>query len=89
VGRRIFFHGRLLGGPVPAGGKQLVLEARSAGSPWLEFDVIRTDARGRYWASYRFKFPGPASYQFRVLSEPESDYPFAAGYSSTARVFER
>jgi hypothetical protein len=89
VGRRIFFRGRLLGGPIPAGGKQLVLEARSPGSPWLEFDVIRTDARGRYRASYRFKFPGPASYRFRVLSEPESDYPFAAGYSSIARVFER
>jgi hypothetical protein len=89
VGRRIFFRGRLLGGPIPAGGKQLVLEARSPGSPWLEFDVIRTDARGRYRASYRFKFSGPASYQFRVLSEPESDYPFASGYSSIVRVFER
>jgi hypothetical protein len=89
VGRRIFFRGRLLGGPIPAGGKQVVLEARSAGSPWLEFDVIRTDARGRFTAGYRFKFPGPADYQFRVLSEPESDYPFAAGYSSSVRVFER
>jgi hypothetical protein len=89
VGRRIFFRGHLLGGPIPGVGKPLVLEARSPGSPWLEFDVIRTDARGRYRASYRFKFPGPASYQFRVLSEPESDYPFAAGYSSPVRVFER
>jgi hypothetical protein len=89
VGRRIFFRGRLLGGPIPAGGKQLVLEARSPGSPWLEFDVIRTDARGRYRASYRFKFPGPADYRFRVLSEPESDYPFAAGSSNVVRVYER
>jgi hypothetical protein len=89
VGRRIFFRGRLLGGPIPAGGKQLVLEARSPGSPWLEFDVIRSDARGRFRASYRFKFPGPADYQFRVLSEPESDYPFAAGSSNVVRVRER
>jgi hypothetical protein len=89
VGRRISFRGRLLGSPIPAGGKQLVLEARSPGSPWLEFDVIRTDARGGYRASYRFKFPGPADYQFRVLSEPESDYPFAGGSSNVVRVYER
>jgi hypothetical protein len=89
VGRRIFFRGRLLGGPVPPGGKQLVLEARSPGSSWLEFDVIRTNSRGRFTATYRFKFPGPANYRFRVLSEPESDYPFAAGTSNEVRVRER
>jgi hypothetical protein len=89
VGQSIFFGGRLRAGPVPADGKQLVLEARSPGSPWLKFNVIRTDARGRYRASYRFKFPGPADYQFRVLSEPESDYPFAAGTSNVVRVAER
>ncbi len=88
VGSSIFFHGRLRGGPIPADGKQLVLEARSPGSPWLEFDVVRTDAHGRFHASYRFKFPGPASYQFRVLSEPESDYPFAAGASDVVAVRE-
>jgi hypothetical protein len=89
VGRSIFFRGRLLGGPIPAGGKQLVLEARSPGSSWIEFDVIRTDARGRYRASYRFKFPGPADYQFRVRCEPESDFPFAAGSSNVVGVRER
>ena len=89
VGRSIFFHGRLLGGPIPAGGKQLVLEARSPGGPWIEFDVIRTGARGRYRASYRFKFPGPAEYQFRARSEPESDFPFAAGSSNAVGVHER
>jgi hypothetical protein len=88
VGRSIFFRGRLLGGPVPLSGKQLVLEARSAGSPWIEFDVVRTDSRGRFRASYRFKFSGPADYRFRVLSEPESDFPFAAGSSNTVGVHE-
>ncbi|MGO8905159.1 MAG: hypothetical protein ACLQMH_05980 [Solirubrobacteraceae bacterium] len=89
VGRSIFFRGRLLGRPIPAGGKQLVLEARSPGSPWIEFDVIRTDGRGRYRASYRFRFAGPADYEFRVLSEPEADYPFAAGSSNVVGVHER
>jgi hypothetical protein len=89
AGGSIFFSGRLRGGPIPRGGKQLVLEARSPGSGWLEFRVIRTNARGAYRASYRFQFPGPAAYQFRVVSEPESDYPFARGASNVVGVFER
>jgi hypothetical protein len=89
VGRSVYFSGRLRGGPMPSGGKLLVLEARSLGGAWLEFDVIRTDSRGRYHASYRFKFPGPASYQFRVLCEAEADYPFATGASRVVGVFER
>jgi hypothetical protein len=89
VGRSVYFSGRLRGGPIPSGGKLLVLEARSPGGGWLEFDVIRTDSRGRYHASYRFKFPGPASYQFRVLCEAEADYPFATGASPVVGVFER
>src|SRR5664280_2154188 len=89
VGRSIFFRGSLRGGPIPQGGKQLVLEARSPGSAWIEFKVVRTDARGRYRASYRFKFPGPADYRFRVRSEPESDFPFAGGASNVVAVRER
>jgi hypothetical protein len=89
VGRSIYFSGRLRGGPVPSGGKLLVLEARSPGGAWLEFDVVRSDAHGGYHASYRFKFPGPAKYQFRVLCEAEADYPFATGSSRVMGVFER
>jgi hypothetical protein len=89
VGRSIVFRGSLRGGPVPREGKQLVLEARSPGSGWIEFKVVRTDARGRYHASYRFKFPGPARYSFRARSEAESDFPFAAGASNVVGVRER
>jgi hypothetical protein len=89
VGHEIFFHGRLLSGPIPRAGKQIVLEARSLGSAWLEFQVIRTGPRGRFRATYRFRFPGPADYQFRAVSERESDYPFAAGASNVVRVHER
>lgn len=89
AGRSIFFRGLLRGAPIPRGGKPLVLEARSPGSGWIEFKVVRTDARGRYRASYRFKFPGPADYAFRVRSEAESDFPFAPGVSNLARVHER
>jgi hypothetical protein len=89
VGGSIHFTGRLRGGPIPHGGKPLVLEARSPGGRWLEFDVVRSDARGRYHAGYRFKFPGPAEYQFRVLCEAEADYPFATGSSDVVGVHER
>jgi hypothetical protein len=89
AGHEIFFRGRLLGGPIPPAGKQIVLEARSPRGPWLQFRLVRAGPRGRFSASYRFRFPGPAVYQFRAISEPESDYPFAAGASDLVAVRER
>jgi len=89
VGHSIFFHGQLRGGAVPRDGKQLVLEARSPGGRWIEFDVVRSNSHGRFTAGYRFKFPGPAEYQFRAVSEPESDYPFVEGASHVVDVHER
>jgi hypothetical protein len=89
VGATIVFTGRLLGGPIPRGGKVIVLEARSPGGPWIEFDVVHSNSRGAFRASYRFKLPGPASYRFRVVSEAEADYPFAAGASNQVGVYER
>jgi uncharacterized membrane protein YgcG len=90
-GGDIHFDGRLVGGPIPAGGKQVVLEARSPGGRWLEFHVIRARAGGggRLRFAYRFRLPGPARYEFRVLCEAEADYPFAAGTSNVVRVYER
>jgi len=87
VGRRIYFSG-VVHGPIPPGGKQLVLEA-SSGGEWIQFDTIRTDAAGRYHASYRFKFPGPVSYRFRVVSPYEADFPFLGGTSNVVDVHER
>ena len=90
VGHTIHFTGKLLGGPIPHGGKQLVLEARSPGGPWIEFDVVKTNGtRAGYHDSYTFKFPGPVNYRFRAVSESEADYPFATGASNTVAVFER
>jgi hypothetical protein len=89
VGRKIFFSGVLHGEPIPEGGKQLVLEARSGRGEWIQFNTIRTNASGRYQASYRFKFPGPITYQFRVLSRYEADFPFLEGTSNAVDVHER
>jgi hypothetical protein len=89
AGHTIHFSGRLQGGPIPPGGKQLVLEARSPASHWIEFDVVRSDARGAFHASYRFRFPGPVTYSFRVLCGYEADYPYLAGASNVVVVRER
>jgi hypothetical protein len=88
VGHRILFSGVLRGAPIPSGGKQLVLEA-SSGGEWIQFDTITTDAKGRYHASYRFKFPGPVSYRFRVYVPHEADFPFLEGTSNVVGVYER
>jgi hypothetical protein len=89
VGRSIHFTGALLGGPIPRGGKQVVLEARSPGGRWIEFDVVKTNRKGRYRDAYRFKFPGPVDYRFRAVSESAADYPYATGASNVVRVHER
>jgi hypothetical protein len=88
VGHTIVFSGALRGASIPSGGKQLVLEA-SSGGEWLQFDTITTNAKGRYRATYRFKFPGPASYRFRVYSPHEADFPFLGGTSNVVGVYER
>jgi hypothetical protein len=88
VGRRIFFNGVLHGTPIPHGGKQLVLEARSGGGGWMQFDTIRTDAHGNYHSTYRFRLPGPFTYQFRILSRYEADFPFLDGFSNVVDVRE-
>lgn len=85
----IHFKGRLLGEPIPTGGKQLVLEARSPGGKWIEFHVLHTGKHGRFSSSYSFRLAGPAKYQFRAVCEAEADFPFAAGSSNVVGVQEQ
>jgi hypothetical protein len=87
-GGTIAFTG-LLRGPVPPGGKQLVLQARAPGAEWRTFQALSTDRRGRFRARYRFRLAGPIVYRFRVLSPREADFPFAAGRSNVVAVRER
>jgi len=89
VGHTIRFSGRLLGGPFPASGKLVVLEARSKGGPWIEFRVVRANRAGRFRARYRFRLPGPQAYSFRAVAEAEGDYPYATGASGGVPVLER
>ena len=89
VGGTIAFSGTLLGAPLPPGGKQLVLEARTLSGPWRQFQVLSTAPHGRYRATYRFRLAGPITYEFRAVSPREADFPFATGASNVVRVRER
>jgi hypothetical protein len=86
---RIVFSGRLRGTPLPPGGKQLVLEARTLGGPWRQFQVLTTAKGGAYRATYRFRLAGPIDYKFRVVSQREADFPYAEGASNVVLVHER
>jgi hypothetical protein len=93
AGGTIRFAGALRGGPLPSGGKQIVLEARVSGSrppgSWRQFEVLSTRAHGAFRASYRFRLAGPIVYQFRATSPREADYPYASGESNVVSVRER
>jgi hypothetical protein len=88
-GQRIRFNGRLLGAPLPRGGKQIVLMARASRGPWVRFNVVRTGAGGRFHTTYRFQQPGTARYRFRALSLAEAAYPYLAGGSNVVVVRKR
>jgi hypothetical protein len=89
TGQAIRFSGRLLGGPMPRGGKQVVLMARASRGAWVRFNVVRTDGRGRFRSVYRFRQPGRALYRFRALSLSEAAYPYLAGGSNVVKVRKR
>jgi hypothetical protein len=88
-GQAIHFDGRLLGGPLPRGGKQVVLLARASRGGWVRFNVVRTDGGGRFRTVYRFRQAGATVYRFRALSLSEAAYPYLAGGSNVVKVRKR
>jgi hypothetical protein len=88
-GQAIRFTGKLLGGPLPRSGKQIVLVARASRGGWVRFNVIRTERDGRFHTTYRFQQSGAATYRFRALSLAEAAYPYVAGGSNVVRVRKR
>ncbi len=89
AGETIHLQGRILGTPIPPGGKQVVLEARSKGSSWLQFLVVRAGRSGRFQGTHRFRLPGPVRYFFRAVCPEEADFPFTTGSSNQVAVWER
>lgn len=85
-GDSVRFDGRLRGGHVPPEGKLVQLEVFTRGR-WRTFQVVRSDARGRWEHRYRFGGTrGRVRYPFRARVPRERAYPYAVGTSRTVRV---
>jgi hypothetical protein len=85
-GSGVRFAGRLIGGPVPDGGKLIDLQAFFR-HRWRTFATPRADARGGW--SYRYRFEattGRVVYRFRARIRREAAYPYELGRSRTVRV---
>jgi hypothetical protein len=84
LGRTVLFRGRLLGAPIPPGGRTVSLEVYYR-RRWQSFATPRTDAIGRFRFRRRFTAE-PALYKFRVRVPRERAYPYELGFSNLTRV---
>ena len=88
-GQTVRFTGRLLGRPVPSGGKLVALQAK-VGSRWRTFATPRANAKGLFRHRYRFtSTTGLRRYAFRAVIAREVAYPYERGVSRTLRVIVR
>lgn len=85
-GRTVRLAGKLVGRPLPAGGKVVELQARDPGSRWITFRTVRASRRGRFVTGYRFRNGGPAIYEMRARVRAAADYPYGTGVSHRVRV---
>jgi len=84
-GQRVRFRGQVLG-TIPPTGKLVLLQALSRGR-WRTFATPRTNSRGQFRGSYRFKIIRRATtIKFRVRAAREAAFPYARGTSRTVRV---
>lgn len=85
-GRLLRATGRVLGGPIPRGGKQVILQVFDAGA-WRVADETKTDRRGRFRAGVRVRRSGGRRvFRFRLLIRREAAYPYSLGTSPQRRV---
>jgi hypothetical protein len=88
-GESVRFSGRLLGRPLPAGGKLIDLQAYYR-RRWRTFATPRTDSKGAWRFRYRFEATrGLVTYRFRALVRREAAYPYELGRSRVLRVTVR
>lgn len=87
-GETIQMSGHLLGLPVPAAGKTIVIQARARGVPiWTTVSTIRSDSSGGFKFRYRFQRTFQRTiYEFRAVAPKQRTYPFARGWSHVRRA---
>jgi hypothetical protein len=85
-GRSVRFSGRLVGRPIPDGGKLIDLQAFYR-RRWRTFATPRSDGEGRWRFVYRFEATrGLVRYRFRARIRREAAYPYELGHSRVVRV---
>jgi hypothetical protein len=88
-GQAVQFTGRLVGMPVPEGGKLIDLQAFYR-RRWRTIATPRADHRGNWRFRYRFEATsGLVRYRFRARIRREAAYPYELGYSRVATVTVR
>ena len=86
---RVIFTGRVLGRPLPPGGKLVEIQAYFR-SRWRTFDTVKSRAAGRFRLGYRFgPSAGVVRYFFRARLPREAAYPYEEGFSRTRAVTVR
>lgn len=92
-GPPVLFSGRIgaLGATVPAGGLQVELQFRLAGSAWSEFRTVQTDRHGRLRYPYAFSDDDSrgARFQFRAFVPAQSGWPYDTAASNPVIVTGR
>jgi hypothetical protein len=88
-GEAVRLGGRLVGGPIPDGGKLIDLQAYYRGA-WRTFATPRSDSVGRWSFRYTFEVTrGLVRYRFRARIRRETAYPYELGYSRVIAVTVR
>jgi hypothetical protein len=90
TGQTVTLSGRVRPGAarIPARGKLVTIQyLERASGRWRPALVVRTGARGRFKARYRFRYiTGTARIRLRATALPEAGWPYAAGSSSPVTV---
>ncbi len=90
TGQAVTLSGRVRPGAarIPARGKLVTIQyLERASGRWRPALVVRTGARGRFKARYRFRYiTGAARIRLRATALPEAGWPFAAGSSPPVTV---
>ena len=84
-GHSFTFHGRTLGGYVPAGGLLVSLEILYGGR-WREIALLHTSKDGAFGYSYTFAAVALGDYRFRAAVPRTALYPYAPAASSVASI---
>lgn len=88
-GRRIVtIRGRAGGGAIPRSGLLVTLQGFQAGFGWRTFRTLRTNTRGSWRASYRFRATS-GRFAFRALVPRQGSYPYATTVSRPVAVTVR